>query len=67
MVKDVLDTYVIILGSADKKEGRVVLCEFDKNCRPELNRLRISQTATVQGKCAGYKMHVLMKDCVLVR
>jgi len=65
-VKDIYDIYYIILTSAEKKEEWNVRCTFDKKDVPELNRLTAGQTVTVQGKYDGYKMHIRMRDCVLV-
>ena len=66
MVNDVHDIYYIILASAEKKEQWNVRCKFDKKHRPQLNRLAAGQTVTAQGKYNGYRVNILMKDCVLV-
>ena len=65
-VNDVRDVYYIILASAEKKEQWNVRCTFDKKYGPQLNRLTAGQTVTAQGKYNGYKVNILMKDCVLV-
>jgi len=65
-VNDVQDIYYIILASAEKKEQWNVRCTFDRKYGAQLNRLTTGQTVTVQGEYDGYKMNILMKDCVLV-
>ncbi len=67
VVEDIHDIYYIILTSAEKKEAWNVRCTFDKGHGPELNQLTTGQTVTVQGKYDGYKINILMRDCVLVR
>ena len=66
VVNDIHEIYYIILTSAEKKEERFVRCTFDKKYGPELNRLTAGQTVTVQGKYDGYRINILMRDCVLV-
>ncbi|GAI27694.1 unnamed protein product, partial [marine sediment metagenome] len=65
-VNDVHDIYYIILASAEKKEQWNVRCVFDRKYGAQLNRLAAGQTVTVQGKYNGYRVNILMKDCVLV-
>ncbi len=65
-VNDVHDIYYIVLASAEKKEQWNVRCTFDKKHGPQLDRLTTGQTVTAQGKYDGYKVNILMKDCVLV-
>ena len=66
IVNDVHDIYYIILASAEKKEQWNVRCTFDKKYGAQLNRLTTGQTVTVRGKYDGYKVNILMRDCVLV-
>jgi len=66
VVNDIHDVYYIILTSAEKKEEWNVRCTFDKKHEPELNRLAAGQTVTAQGKYNGFKINILMRDCVLV-
>jgi len=65
-VNDVHNIYYIILASAEKKEQWNVRCMFDRKYGVQLSRLATGQTVTVQGKYDGYKVNILMKDCVLV-
>ena len=65
--KDILDTPYVTLTSGGQYEVWGVQCMFDKKHEPELAQLTKGQTVTVQGKCDGYLINVLMKDCVLVR
>ena len=65
-VNDVHGIYYIILVSAEKKEQWNVRCSFDRKHGPRLNRLTKGQTVTTQGKYDGYKVNILMRDCVLV-
>ena len=65
-VNDVHDIYYIILASAEKKEQWNVRCTFDKKHVPQLNRLTTGQAVTAQGEYNGYKVNILMKECVLV-
>ena len=65
-VNDVHDIYYIILAGAEKKEQWNIRCKFDRKYGPQLNRLTAGQTVTAQGKYDGYKVNILMKDCVLV-
>ena len=67
VVEDIHDIYYIILTSAEKKEEWNVRCTFDKEHGAKLNRLTAGQTAMVQGKYDGYRINILMRDCVLVR
>ncbi len=65
-VNDIHGIYYIVLASAEKKEQWNVRCTFDRKHGPQLNRLTTGQTVTVRGKYDGYKLNILMKDCVLV-
>jgi len=67
IVKEHLDIQYILLTSAGKKEAWNVRCTFDKEHGPELRRLTTGQKVTVQGKYDGYRLNILMRDCVLVR
>jgi len=67
VVKDIHDIYYIILTSAEKKEEWNVRCTFDKEHGAKLNRLKAGQAVTVHGKYDGYRINILMRDCVLVR
>jgi len=67
VVTDIHDIYYIILTSAEKKEEWNVRCTFDKEHGAKLNRLTAGQAVTVQGKYDGYRINILMRDCVLVR
>jgi len=66
VVNDMHEIYYIILTSAERKEEQHVRCTFDKKDRTELNRLAIGQTVTVQGEYDGYRINILIRDCVLV-
>ena len=65
-VNDVHDIYYIILASAEKKEQWNVRCTFDRKYRAQLNRLTAGQTVMAQGEYGGYKVNIIMKDCVLI-
>jgi hypothetical protein len=65
-VNDVQDIYYIILASAEKKERWNVRCTFDRKYGAQLNRLATGQTVMAQGEYGGYKVNIIMKDCVLV-
>jgi hypothetical protein len=65
--KDVLHNPYIRLTAGGKYQAWGVRCVLKKEYEPELARLTIGQTVTVQGKCDGRLMNVLMKDCALVR
>jgi len=65
-VNDMHGIYYFILASAEKKEQWNVRCTFDRKYGAQLSRLTTGQTVTVQGKYDGYKLNILMKDCVLV-
>jgi len=65
VVNDMYEIYYIILTSAERKEEWHVRCTFDKKDGPELNRLTTGQTVTVQGKYDGYRINILLRDCVL--
>jgi len=66
VVNDIHNIYYIILTSAEKKEEWNVRCTFDRKQGAKLNRLTPEQTVTVQGKYDGYKVNILLKECVLV-
>jgi hypothetical protein len=63
--KDILDTPYITLTSGGKYEMWGVQCMFDEKYEPELAKLTKGQTVTVQGKCDGYLVNVLLRDCAL--
>jgi len=65
-VNDIHGIYYIILASAEKKEQWNIRCTFDRKYGAQLNRLTAGQTVTAQGKYDGYKLNILMRDCVLV-
>ena len=65
-VNDVHSIYYIILASAEKKEQWNVRCTFDRKYGAQLDRLTTGQSVTAQGKYEGYKVNILMRDCVLV-
>lgn len=64
--KDILDTPYITLTSGGQYEVWGVQCMFDEKYEPELAKLTKGQTVTVQGKCDGYLVNVLLRDCALV-
>ena len=66
VVNDIHDIYYIILTGAEKREKWNVRCEFGKKYVPNLNQLTAGQVVTVQGKYDGYKLNILMRDCILV-
>ena len=66
VVNNIHEIYYIILASAAKKEEWNVRCTFDKEYGAGLNALAAGQTVTVQGTYYGYKLNVLMRDCVLI-
>ncbi len=51
----------IVLGSGDRFEGGGVLCRFDN--KEGLIPLGEGQKVTVQGKCAGCLIYVLLEHC----
>jgi len=66
-VQEAHDIHYITLNSAEKNLlQQNVRCHFDKRHVPELNRLTIGQTVTVQGKYDGSIIDLRMRDCVLV-
>ena len=65
-VDDIIDKPCIILISSDKTVLRNVLCVFDKQQVPELNRLTAGQTVTLQGRYDSCTINILMVDCILV-
>jgi len=65
-VNDVHNIYYIVLASAEKKKQWNVRCSFDRKYGAQLNRLAAGQAVTAQGKYNGYKVNILLKDCVLV-
>jgi hypothetical protein len=67
VVNDIHDIYYVILASAEKRREWNVRCTFDKKHAPSLDRLTAGQAVTVQGKYDGYKINILMRDCVLLR
>ncbi len=67
VISDNLDVDYIILTSAKRYGEWKVSSTFDKGHESELGQLERGQTVTVQGKYEGYKVNVLMRDCVLIR
>jgi len=66
VVREHLDIQYLLLASARSPEQWNVRCTFDKQHGPQLARLTAGETATVQGKYAGYERNIIMKECVLV-
>jgi len=64
-VDDIIDKPCVILTSEDKTMLRNVLCVFEKEQVPELNRLHTGQTITVQGRYDSCTINILMVDCTL--
>ena len=65
VVNDIHEIYYIILASAEKKAEQHVRCTFDKKDRQKLNQLTEGQAVTVQGEYEGYRINIILKDCVL--
>ena len=66
IINRVHGAYYIILSSVPKKEEWNVRCIFEKKDERELNKLTEGQTVTVQGKYDGYKLNIMLRDCVFV-
>jgi len=67
-VQEALDIQYITLNSEEKDPlQQNVRCHFDKKHASELNRLKIGQTVTVQGKFDGSIIDLRMRDCILVQ
>jgi hypothetical protein len=64
MGEDVLQNPYIRLSGGIKHQAWGVRCRLSK--KPEPAQLTIGQRVTVQGKCQGRLMNVLMKDCSLI-
>lgn len=64
--KDIVDTPYVVLTSGGEWEVWGVQCMFDKEHEPELAQLAVGQTVTVQGRCSGYLINVLVRDCIIV-
>ena len=65
-VKDALSIYYIILHSAEESRQQGARCTFDGKYGPDLNRLAVGQTVTVQGKYDGSIIDISLRDCMLV-
>lgn len=63
---DISGMRFIVLAGADEEERHIALCEFDRRRGSEINQLTTGQTVTVQGRCEGYQIHIIMKDCDLI-
>ncbi|MFC2016416.1 hypothetical protein ACFLUF_01755, partial [Chloroflexota bacterium] len=66
-VKDILDIYYINLTSTERNLLQDLRCVFDKKHGPDLRRLSLGETVTVQGKYDGTIMDIRMRDCTLVK
>ena len=66
VVNDIHDIYYIILTSAEKKAEQHVRCTFNKKDQQKLNQLTEGQNVTVQGEYEGYRINIILKDCLLV-
>ena len=64
--KDILDTPYVTLTSSGAFAVWGVQCMFDDEHEPELAKLTKGQMVTVQGKCDGYLLNVLLRDCTLI-
>jgi uncharacterized Zn finger protein (UPF0148 family) len=56
----------IVLVGTDEEERQVALCEFNRRHGSKVTQLTTGQTVTVQGRCEGYQIHIIMKDCDLI-
>jgi len=65
--EDILHNPFVRLTGGGKHQACGARCVLNKKYEPELAQLTIGQTLTVQGKCYGRLMNVLMKDCALIR
>jgi len=65
--EDILHNPYVRLTGGGKHQACGARCVLNKKYEPELAQLTLGQTVTVQGKCYGRLMNVLMKDCALVR
>jgi len=64
---EILGRPYIVLTSEDEYEVWGVQCIFDEEHKPEIARLAEGQRITIQGKCEGYLINVLLKDCSIIR
>ncbi|MFC1983491.1 hypothetical protein ACFLVO_00515 [Chloroflexota bacterium] len=65
-INDTHGIYYIILVGTEKKAEWNVRCTFDRRYGTQLSRLAERQTVVVRGKYGGYRVNILMQDCVLV-
>jgi hypothetical protein len=65
--KDITDTMYVILQSGGEYELRNVQCFFADSEKEKLTQLSKGQVITVEGRCDGLMMNVLLRDCVIVK
>ena len=65
--KDITDTMYVILQSGGDYELRNVQCFFADSEKEKLTQLSKGQVITVEGRCDGLMMNVLLRDCVIVK
>jgi hypothetical protein len=63
--KDILDTPYVVITGGGEYEVWGVQCMFGKKDESELAQLTKGQIVTIQGKCSGYLINVLLDDCSL--
>lgn len=64
--KDIIDTAYVVLTTGAEHEMWGVQCMFDTEYESQLAQLSKGQVITIQGRCSGYLINVLLRDCVLV-
>ena len=65
--KDITDTMYVILQSGGECELRNVQCFFADSEKEKLTQLSKGQVITVEGRCDGLMMNVLLRDCAIVK
>lgn len=67
-VNDVRAIYnVLLTGKQKGDEFRDVECRFARQYGPELGRLTVGETITVDGTYTGYVINIILRQCAMVR
>lgn len=65
--KDILDTPYVTLTDGSEWAVWGVQCMFSKKDEATLAQLSKGQTITVRGKCDGYLVNVIVRNCTVVQ
>ncbi len=66
VLNDISDNYHIALTTAEEQIFADIRCTFGREDMPELSRLKVDETVTVQGRYGGFVIGITLRECELV-